>query len=178
MQPLLGQLDQDHGNVSRLLDILGRQLDLLQRGDDFDQLLVKRILQYMTRYQDVFHHPREDLLFARLVALSANSAGEVAVLEDEHRRLSISGLALYDRLSGEVPDAARGDAAQHLHDYVDLLRHHMVAESRHVFPIAQATLSSADWQLIDEQLEARPDPLFRDSVEKGYRVVLEALAKG
>ena len=178
MQPLLVQLDQDHGNVSRLLDILDRQNRLLKHGDRVDQRLLQRILQYMTRYQDVFHHPREDLLFARLVSLSAASAGEIAVLEDEHKRLSVAGLALYDSVSRAMPDDAEGDAAKQLNEYVSLLRNHMVKESRHVFPIAQSALGSADWGFIDEQLEARPDPLFRESVEKGYRVVIEALAKG
>lgn len=178
MQPLLAHLDQDHGNVSRILDVLDRQCGALQRGDEINPQLLRRIFQYMTRYQDVFHHPREDFLFERLVSLSPTSASEVAVLEQEHRTLSVAGLALYERVAGDLPDTAADDTAKQLNDYVDMLRRHMATESRHVFPMAQAVLSGADWKYIDEQLEARPDPLFRDSVEKGYRVVIEALAKG
>jgi len=177
MQALLRQFAQDHGNVSRLLELLERQRLLLREGGAFDARLTRRVLRYMVKYQDVFHHPKEDLLFARMLRRSPGMSDVLTFLEREHQLLCDQGTAIYVRLGSDVDHDEGAQLEQALAVYSELLMRHMETENSQVFPNARLALGSADWDEIDMRIDATPDPIFRDNVEKGYRIVIDALAK-
>jgi hemerythrin-like domain-containing protein len=59
-------LHAEHANFDMLLELLEGQLDLFHDGKSPDYALMLDIMFYMTHYPDAFHHPREDLAFARI----------------------------------------------------------------------------------------------------------------
>ena len=48
---------------------------LCENGDESDYQLMKDIMHYMRHYPDLFHHPREDVLFGELVRNDDTSGG-------------------------------------------------------------------------------------------------------
>ena len=49
------------------------------------------------------------------------------------------------------------------------MREHMLKEERRLFPLAMAVLAKADWQLIDEGVDAIDDPLFGEMIAEEYQ---------
>ncbi len=56
----------EHVNFAKLLNILDGQLMLFHGGRSPDYELMLNIMFYMTHYSDVLHHPKEDLVFAKI----------------------------------------------------------------------------------------------------------------
>ncbi len=59
-------LSREHRNIERLLGVLERELELFERGERPDYEVVRAIISYFEVYPEVYHHPQEDLVFARL----------------------------------------------------------------------------------------------------------------
>ncbi|MBT8145133.1 MAG: hemerythrin domain-containing protein [Gammaproteobacteria bacterium] len=177
MATILEQLNQDHGNVSRLLDAMELQLRTLQSGAAFDPALLTRIMRYLTQYQDVYHHPREDLMFACVVLRAPVAANDIETIEAEHRTLATHGRDLHAAASASKPDEPSATLPQLLESYIAGLRDHMRLESSTVFPLARVILADTDWDELDSQFEVARDPLFGPQVEQAYRGILEVLGQ-
>ena len=63
----------DHVNFGRLLNLLEGQLQLLHDDGSPDYELMLDIMYYMTHYSDLLHHPKEDIVFARIKARDASA---------------------------------------------------------------------------------------------------------
>ena len=93
MSNVIPALRTDHKNFSRLLDLLEGQLDESAEVEGkADYALMQDIMLYMTRYPDRFHHPKEDLVFTRLVERNANARGIVEELMEQLPQLMSEGL--------------------------------------------------------------------------------------
>lgn len=176
MSGMLDQLNLDHGNVSRLLDVMEAQLQRLHNGYTFDAVLISRIMRYLTQYQDVYHHPREDLMFAVLVARAPAAAKDVAIIEAEHVVLGQKGRELHAAATRSDVDNPVDGLAGLLEEYTAGLRNHMRKESTSVFPLARIILTHNDWDDLNQRLVVARDPLFGPEVERAYQDVMRALA--
>ncbi len=58
MAHIIQQLQKDHLNVARLLDLLETQIGALHDGETPDYLLMLDVMCYMRHYPDLFHHPK------------------------------------------------------------------------------------------------------------------------
>lgn len=160
----------DHVNFARLLNVLERQLIAFHTGEPLDYALVLAILYYLRHYPDRFHHPREDVAFARLVAHDAAMQLPIARRLQEHRVIAAAGEELLRLVTGVVegaliePDRVETAAATYLVYY----RHHLAAEEREVIPRAVQLLTPDDWAAV-AAVQADPDPAFGDDVEPRYR---------
>jgi hemerythrin-like domain-containing protein len=61
------------------------------------------ILYYMIHYPDLFHHPREDVIFSRLMERDPSVAQGVEELARQHRVIAESGARLHENLAGAMP---------------------------------------------------------------------------
>ena len=84
MGNVISKLRTEHVNFRKLLDLLEVQLDLFHRGESPDYQLMTDILDYMTHYPDVFHHPKEDVIFSRLLERDSSIAQSVEELARQH----------------------------------------------------------------------------------------------
>lgn len=163
---VLNRLHKEHADLTRLLDLLDRQLGLFTAGDQADYDTIGAILQYCLEYPDAVHHPKEDLIYSLLRDRDSALAAEVGDLEEEHRALAEmtrSLSILIDRALSEEPvdrEQVHNLTRQFIHRY----RHHISREEVHVFPAARRVLSEKDWADVDGQLGGRDDPLFGDVV--------------
>ncbi len=171
MPNVIAALDRDHTNIAKLLELLESEILAIEVGKTPDYPLLQNIMRYMTQYPDRFHHPIENLVFARLVKRDAGARADVDGLLEEHIEIGLAGRN-FDKLlrtsradSVEVREqlGAAGFA------YIRSLREHMLKEEKKLFPLAMEILTKEDWQIIDEEIDAVEDPVFGAAVADGYQ---------
>src|SRR5690349_11616194 len=87
----------EHQYFNRLLALLQGQVDFFNRGEALNYELMQDIISYLREYSDRFHHPREDVAFARLGKHCPDLEPVLARLGQEHRVIAHAGEVL-DRL--------------------------------------------------------------------------------
>ncbi len=186
MPEVLNRLHKEHADLSRLLDLLDRQLGLFAAGEAADYDTIGAMLQYCMEYPDAVHHPKEDLVYGLLRGRDPVLAAEVGDLEEEHRSLAemtLSLSALIELARAEEP-VNREQVHNLTRDFIQRYRHHIAREELHVFPAARQVLSQDDWAEIDAKLGDRDDPLFGEVVADYFQALrddidrLAALAPG
>ncbi len=179
MSNVVAALDRDHDNIAKLLEILESEILAIEVGKTPDYPLLQNIMRYMTQYPDRFHHPIENLVFARLVKRDAGARADVDGLLEEHIAIGLAGRN-FDKLlrtsradSVEVREqlGAAGFA------YIRSLRGHMLKEEKKLFPLAMEILTKEDWQIIDEEIDAVEDPVFGAAVADGYQRLYELIVE-
>lgn len=171
MAKTLEQLHTDHINTSKLLNILDQQFDLLAVGRTADFALMIDIMTYMTQYPDLYHHPKEDLIFERWLKHDAGVRPLVEEIGVEHRSIIRSSIHVLELLRGVMVDVLqrREEIIAAGRDYISRQRRHMDKEEGEVFPQLMRVLRSEDWEWIDERMATQEDPLFGRVVSKQFR---------
>jgi hemerythrin-like domain-containing protein len=170
MPRVITMLQTDHRNVLVLLRLLDPLESDLVRTTPADLFSVLDVMNYMTRYSDLFHHPMEDLVFKKLVERDDSARPLVAALTAEHKILGEQGEQLLHKVRNVVNgfESHEGGLAPEFQDYVTRLRGHMNREETEVFPLAAKLLEKNDWGAIERGLVARADPLFGAGREAKY----------
>jgi hemerythrin-like domain-containing protein len=88
MPQILDHLQIDHRNMRQLLRILDEEIRTYDTRGSADFELMKLIVEYTLHYPNLIHHPREEVLFRRLVERDAASRGIVGDLTKEHEELA------------------------------------------------------------------------------------------
>jgi hemerythrin-like domain-containing protein len=152
----------DHVNFGTLLNLLEREVAIFHDGDAADYALMLDIIHYMTRYSDVIHHPKEDLVFGIIRKRDRNAANRVDTLCGQHATLRALGQELArdldDIVNGSITPRERIEARAR--EYVTTFREHMRAEEAEMLPLAARMLDETDWASIDEAIDRVEDPLF------------------
>ena len=177
MSTVLDVLHEDHRNVARLLELIGRELDALAGGSGGNLQLMRDAMTYMIHFPDHTHHPKEDLMFDRMCSKERKPAfeDEIAKLRREHGALARKSEAFRDALRRAIDGAATDRPALIAmgRDYVEFLGYHMRLEEETVFTEARTLLDDTDWAEITEAFEARTDPIFGPLVEAEYRALYQ-----
>ena len=176
LQPLVAWR-ADHANFARLLDLLERQLAAFHVGEQPDYALLLDIVNYLRHYPDRFHHPREDVAFARLVEREPALQLPIARLLQEHRVIAAAGEDLLELLQGVLEGTvmSRSTLETAAAMYLVYYRHHIATEEQHVIPRAAELFTPADWAAIAGAPSA-PDPLFGEDSEARYRELRRQIA--
>ncbi len=77
MTEVMRMLRKEHTDMAILLDLLERQIAEFKRGGAADFGIVRDILDYYLSYPDLYHHPKEDLIYHRLRAVAPDQAESV-----------------------------------------------------------------------------------------------------
>jgi hemerythrin-like domain-containing protein len=128
-------------------------------------------MRYMTQYPDRFHHPIENLVFARLVKRDAGARADVDGLLEEHIEIGLAGRKFEKLLRTSRADSVevREQLGAVGFAYIRSLREHMLREEKKLFPLAMEILTKEDWKIIDEEIDAVEDPVFGAAVADGYQ---------
>ena len=170
----------DHRNFAYLLDRLEEQVELFLEDETPRYDLMLDILYYMTHYPDLFHHPKEDLVAARVRELDATTCAVLDELAQQHEILRESGTKLLELLD-EIVDGSmltRESVAQSARTYIAYFRNHMQKEESDVLPLMQSLLKKEDWDNIERAAPSRKDPLFGNgALEKRYEVLHQQIVR-
>lgn len=173
MSDTLDTLYSEHRYLSTLLDILETESARLKPRKVPDYHLLLDIIDYLTHYPDVYHHPREDLLFTTMVDRDDEFEPLLERLEREHRTLKQYNHELFNELTAVVAGRAadRPLMLRSIERYIDAYRQHMDYESREIFPRAKGVLSAADQRKLARKTQAIDDPLFGGEIQYRYQRV-------
>lgn len=176
MSRVMRQLRRDHVNMTRLLGLLDMQLLVFDDGGAPDYHLMLDIMDYTMNYPDQCHHPKEDLVFRKLMERDANLRPLLEELLEEHVTLAEMTRAFAEALGKVVLDAElrRERVAKLARDYITATRLHMEREETIVFPRALDILGDEDWDEIDAEITA-DDPLFGTEVEARYLALHQSI---
>jgi hemerythrin-like domain-containing protein len=167
---IIERLCQEHRNIATLLAVLEHELEIFDRGDRPDYEVIRAIISYFEVYPEVYHHPQEDLVFAKLEIRDPTAAAKVGNLALEHQK----GAERLRRVAQAVDSvlADREVLRQNVHnivrDFIEHERRHMMMEDRDFFPAAVKALEPQDWTEIASALTDHKDPLFSDVTEEGF----------
>jgi len=180
MGTVIDRLHTDHANMSSLLDILDRELDVVEQAGNADFEIMRDVMHYLTRYSDAVHHPMEDLVYARLADRSPKARKALAPIPEHHERIEVESRELFDTLSmiADGGMSLRADILAAGRTYVADLRKHIEMEELHLFPMAERTLDDQDLEEVARTLEAQKDPLFGPLVEADFRNLYDHIQEG
>jgi len=167
----------DHVNFGRLLNLLEDELGQVHDAAAPDYELMHDILFYMTHYSDLLHHPKEELMFARVKSRDASRRPTIDSLTLQHARLKEIGEGMVGVLdavvNGSITPRERVEAATRT--YIAELREHMRTEESEILPSAGRLLTDADWAEIDAAIAHVDDPLFGGHVHERYAGLRDAI---
>lgn len=167
---IIEQLSREHRNIERLLAILERELEIFDRGDRPDYEVIRAIISYFEVYPEVYHHPQEDLVFARLKIRDPGAAAKIGDLAREHQK----GAELLHRVGHAVDsvladqEVLRQNVDSIVRHFIEHERRHIMMEDRDFFPAALKALQPQDWTEMASALTGHEDPLFSDAVEERF----------
>lgn len=168
----------EHEYYRRLLVLLQEQLDVFHSGERPDYELMLDVLGYLREYGDAFHHPREDVAFARLIARRPDMALPIARLRQEHRVIARAGERLVELLNEALDDAvlSRTEVEVAAATYLVYYGNHIDKEEEMVLGAAEKTLTREDWEAVRDAVSSPADPLFGVSPQERYRQLARRLA--
>lgn len=175
----IDKLLKEHIDFAKLLDLLEAQIGLFHRGERPDYDLMLDVFYYMTHYPDRFHHPKEDLAFARLAERDPGTRPAVEELARQHRVIAESGAQFLDNLNAALAGAMLKRESVEIPglEYVTFYRAHMKMEERELFPLARTLLRDDDWHGINNAIESMEDPLFGPQVGERYRTIHQQITR-
>jgi hemerythrin-like domain-containing protein len=170
MPKIIEILLEEHQNIEKLLLVLEHELDLFDRGARPDYEILQSIIQYFQDYPESCHHPKEEMIFAKLQARDPDAARGFGDVEAEHeletKRLHSFARAVDSVLADQ--EFLRENFHLAVRDFIAHQRQHLEKEERLLFPAAVKALQPEDWAAIDARLDAREDPLFNSVVEEKF----------
>ena len=177
VEKVLGELRQDHRNMSVMLDLLERESNRLFDGDSTDFDLLHDIMEYMTVYPDAVHHPKEDRIYAELKAVRPDLSRGFDRITLDHRNIEELGLKLRDNIAsvtseGLVPrKTVVADALR----YVNTLRSHMQWEELDLFRRVEEMIAEGHKLIEATTYLQKPDPVFGPEVEEKFARLFESV---
>jgi hemerythrin-like domain-containing protein len=180
-RPLIKTLLAEHRHMASVMALFAEQMDAIEKGQLLDPHLVYEIMDYMVTWPDRFHHPREDLIYARVAELDVDGADEADTLQRDHDTTAKMGRELLrDIERWRQGDLSGNHLVKHGRAYVDHIYEHMSVEEKLVFPHIEDVLSSQDWRELEaeDQFSAVSMPIFGPRVQREFRNVARRLRRG
>ncbi|WGR93234.1 MULTISPECIES: hemerythrin domain-containing protein [unclassified Bradyrhizobium] len=164
---IVDRLRREHRNIDLLLNALQRELDIFERGDRPDYEVIRAIISYFEVYPELYHHPQEDLIFAKLKIRDPDAAASLGDITCEHHEGADRLHHLAEAIDGVLADREilRQDVGNIVRNFIMHERHHMTWEERDLFPTALKVLSAEDWADAASALNDHGDPLFSEDAE-------------
>jgi len=164
---VLARLLEEHRLIGQIMHCLEHEIDGLQGTEiGSSYLALNRIVEYMSRYADVSHHPLEDRVFDRLLHKGVSPTERHLVFQNlgQHQEILASTRALRAQLElvmlKDSGEDSGDDARKLLEDaeaYLRQQRKHMSFEETHLFPLVEYHLENSDWNALAVELAELED---------------------
>jgi hemerythrin-like domain-containing protein len=168
MSDAINVLLLEHRQIAKVLHLIDEQHINVTRGEPVNFRLLGSILDYLSNYPAECHHPKEDLVYRRLLGRAPALAGSIRDLAEEHWKLAqmTQNLArAVGRLQAGETQEGEGFADQ-LKGFVEFYRLHMRMEEERFFPLALEKLSAGDLGEIDFVLFNQPEHFGEENGDK------------
>ena len=161
----------EHVCFRHLLYLLQREVDVFHTGERPNYELMYDIVSYLRDYGDLFHHPREDVAFARLVKHCPDMKLALARLEQEHRVTAQAGETLQRQIEAILGGAMvkRAEVEIAAATYLVYYGNHIAREDEDVLTRAALHLTQEDWKAVKAAAPGGPDALLAAVPPKRYQ---------
>lgn len=167
---IIERLSREHRNIEKLLVVLERELEVFGRGDRPDYEVIHAVISYFEVYPEVYHHPQEDLVFAKLKTRDPATAANIGDLAREHQKGAERLRRVAHAIDSVLADreVLRQNVDMIIRDFIECERRHMMKENRVFFLAALQALKPQDWSEIAAAVISHKDPLFSDAAEERF----------
>jgi hemerythrin-like domain-containing protein len=170
MTEVIRVLRREHANMFTLINTLQAHINAFARDEKPDYDVIRAVLNYFRSFPDLYHHPKEDLVFARLQARHPASAGRIGDLRRQHEDLAASSRELAEGIAAVLDEAevSRDSIISWARDFITLQLEHMEMEEKLFFPNALRHLTATDWRELEAVMTDQEDPLFGEDVQQPF----------
>lgn len=178
MDTIYRQLCCDHQAMQQMLDTFEQLLlDLFGHSDRDPNTLscILDALDYFSVYPDQYHHPLEDLMFARLLLKPVQNRDAIYKARMQHQQIASATkhiCALFYAVANNAM-VERKRLESTCSAYIQLQRTHIHLENSALFPQVERYLDAEDWRLIHMQAKNLDNPFFDNKMKKVYETLRE-----
>jgi len=149
---------------------LSANLEIFDRGGRPDYEVIRAIISYFEVYPEVYHHPQEDVVFAKLKLRDPAAAAKVGDLALEHQKGAERLRRVAEAVESVLADREilRQNVDTIVRDFIEYERRHIMMEDRDFFPAALKALQPQDWTEIASAMTNHEDPLFSETAEETF----------
>lgn len=163
MSEIVKSLYEDHANMVKLLQILDQQLGSFKDAGPIDYEIIGDVVTYCREYPELYHHPKEERIFALVAERKPDMSQKFKNLVVEHKVLSDlteNFAEMLERILMDVPMPRTAFEAE-ARRFVDQQHRHIKIEEEIFFPMALEILNDNDWAAIEASInETGRDPVF------------------
>jgi hemerythrin-like domain-containing protein len=177
MTEVIRVLRREHANMAALVKTLEWQVGEFKAGGKPDYDVIRSVVDYFQSFPDLYHHPKEDMVYARLRARAPEEAERIRDLRREHEALAARSREFSAGLQAVLEEAhvPRESFVRWAQAFIDLQWEHMEMEEREFFPAALKNLEAEDWRQLESQMTTPEDPLFGDDVGERFEHLREKI---
>jgi len=144
---LVDGLVEDHEHILEALELLGKGVDRLEKGE-VDPSTIRRLIVFLGRFADQCHHGKEELILFPLMEARGIDfwGGPLAVMACEHgmgRYFLRNALKALDRIE-EGEASAVEDLRRYTEYYRSLLTEHIDKENNILFQMAREVIREGE----------------------------------
>ncbi len=171
-------IEDEHRAITAVIEGLRHVLADIRAGTAApDHALLRAMFDYIERFPERLHHPKEDeYLFARLRVRAPDAGPLLDALHHEHevgreRFAELKGA--YERYVGDA--ATLGAFADGVERYSHFHWRHLRREEDEVLPLAAKALTADDWDAIDAAFASNSDPIVGVPARREFRELFRRL---
>lgn len=176
--PIIDDLRAEHREMRLMFSIIDEEMKAFDdNGDpDFDRLLAA--VEFCHAYPGAKHHPKEDILYARMMERYPDAAGKIGSLKNEHHVLGDYTRRFKSAIERILrqENIARDQVSALARDYTDMLKRHMRVEEALYFPAALAVFNDADWVAVGAEIDAMTDTPSDPAIEARFEKIRATFA--
>jgi hemerythrin-like domain-containing protein len=179
MSEVIRALRREHANIATLVKALDWQITWLKTRGEADFDILRDAIDWFLSFPDLYHHPKEDLLFARLRLRDPAAAERIGDLRQMHEELAFRSRAFANAMRAMMAEAPvpRHRLIEWGRRFIDMQVTHMRLEEDLLFPACITAFTEADWCELEAAMRDGNDPLFGDVVgthfERLRRTILD-----
>lgn len=168
-------LREEHRALAAMLRSIPMLLaECRRRGAMPDFTALRAMLFYIDEFPEQRHHRLEsDLLFPKLRARTPLARALLDQLDGDHARgaMRVRDLAHSLVAFEMLGESRRAAFEENATLYVDFYLKHMALEEQEILPLAERTLTAADWRELDKAFASNRDPLTGHEPTDDYRAL-------
>ncbi|SUS05730.1 Hemerythrin [uncultured Defluviicoccus sp.] len=179
MSEVIRIIQKEHANMAALVKALEKQLADFEQGIAPDYDVIRGVLNYFLSFPDIYHHPKEDLIFQRLREVAPEQASSIGDLRRDHEELDGRTREFAEGITAVLEEAQvpREALLRWGKAFIQLQRDHMMMEESRFLPLAEQSLSDEDWTALAAAMTSQEDPLFGENVGQQFETLRKNILK-
>jgi len=168
-------LVNEHKVIMRMLEIVRKASDRLEKGDEVSSELFVQATDFFKNFVDRCHHTKEEKhLFVELMAHGlSGEVGPIAVMMREHQDGREHVKKLDALSSSKLTPRSKKSLIETSRAYVDLLSKHIQKENNILFPMADQMLTPEDQDRLEREFEDVETKVMGPGMHEKYHGLIE-----